>query len=381
LPTQLTYFFWPEFSFVYGIRVDYLAPTIYFIDILWGLVLLVWVFRENGLKGLSKYKTYLAILLALALVNSLFSQIPFLSAYKWVRAFELFSIFVFIKSSRGVANLIKTPIAFGIIFSMFLSIAQIVNGGSLGGLFYWIGERSFVSSTLGISLMNIFGKVFIRPYAAFAHPNALAGYALLSLLFLKNFKDSISKIGVAASLAVVIISFSQNAWTALILTPILVYIIKRTKSGLSKFIVSAAISSFFLTLMSTSADLPREVLQRVELNVAAGKILSANPLLGVGLGAFIPTLPGAIHQSIWWLQPVHNMFLLVAAETGLVGLLLFVYVLYKNANATNLPVTIAIVLLGMWDHYMITIWPVLVFAVILLALGDVGSSDRIRAND
>ena len=34
MPTQLGLHFWPLSSLVYGIRVDYLAPTIYFLDIL-----------------------------------------------------------------------------------------------------------------------------------------------------------------------------------------------------------------------------------------------------------------------------------------------------------------------------------------------------------
>ena len=34
IPTQLGYHFWPDFAFVNGIRVDYLAPTIYLTDLL-----------------------------------------------------------------------------------------------------------------------------------------------------------------------------------------------------------------------------------------------------------------------------------------------------------------------------------------------------------
>src|SRR5687767_12118252 len=34
LPTQLGIHFWPDFSSIFGIRVDYLSPTIYLTDLL-----------------------------------------------------------------------------------------------------------------------------------------------------------------------------------------------------------------------------------------------------------------------------------------------------------------------------------------------------------
>lgn len=35
IPTQLGKHFWPEWSYVMGIRVDYLSPTLYFLDLIW----------------------------------------------------------------------------------------------------------------------------------------------------------------------------------------------------------------------------------------------------------------------------------------------------------------------------------------------------------
>ena len=41
IPTQLGKHFWPEWSRVVGIRVDYLSPTLYFLDLVWlGLFLI-----------------------------------------------------------------------------------------------------------------------------------------------------------------------------------------------------------------------------------------------------------------------------------------------------------------------------------------------------
>src|SRR5258706_15195361 len=46
IPTELGKHFWPDFSIVTGIRVDYLSPTFYFTDILVVLLFGFWFFRE-----------------------------------------------------------------------------------------------------------------------------------------------------------------------------------------------------------------------------------------------------------------------------------------------------------------------------------------------
>ena len=40
IPTQLGRHFWPEWSYVLGIRVDYLSPVLYLVDIIWILLLI-----------------------------------------------------------------------------------------------------------------------------------------------------------------------------------------------------------------------------------------------------------------------------------------------------------------------------------------------------
>src|SRR6266704_691714 len=46
LPTQFGKHFWPSFSIIQGIRVDYLSPTLYFTDILIILLFLVWLINN-----------------------------------------------------------------------------------------------------------------------------------------------------------------------------------------------------------------------------------------------------------------------------------------------------------------------------------------------
>jgi hypothetical protein len=65
------------------------------------------------------------------------------------------------------------------------------------------------------------------------------------------------------------------------------------------------------------------------LDVSRGTIL-ANPVLGVGVGQFVATMAKyAPKLETWQFQPVHNVFLLIWSELGIVGLGLFCYWIYK----------------------------------------------------
>ena len=93
------------------------------------------------------------------------------------------------------------------------------------------------------------------------------------------------------------------------------------------------------------------------------------------LNNFIVELPktSMTPSVIWWLQPVHNIFLLVLAEGGLVGLLLFVTLFYKAFSSSlylkRNYLTIALIVIvvtGSVDHYWLTLQQnQLLFSIIL----------------
>ncbi|MDO8240614.1 MAG: O-antigen ligase family protein [Candidatus Moranbacteria bacterium] len=66
------------------------------------------------------------------------------------------------------------------------------------------------------------------------------------------------------------------------------------------------------------------------LNVSRGTI-SQNPIFGIGSGQFVANMRNNTNQALsdWQFQPVHNVFLLIWSELGLVGLILFIWMLWK----------------------------------------------------
>src|ERR1035437_7520739 len=67
LPTQLGKHFWPNFSFVYGLRLDYLSPTIYLTDI---LILVIFIFSLKRflawLKNIQKKQLLVFVLILIS---------------------------------------------------------------------------------------------------------------------------------------------------------------------------------------------------------------------------------------------------------------------------------------------------------------------------
>ena len=130
---------------------------------------------------------------------------------------------------------------------------------------------------------------------------------------------------------------------------------------------------------------------RQELNKVALAMIKKHPLTGVGLGNFIPSLAqfkkGLSHKE---LQPVHNIYLLIGAESGLIGLGVFIWLIYlsyrklfqkniktlKHKNKkrpnyliTQLLISLSIILaLGLFDHYFFTLQQTQLLFVIVLGM-------------
>ncbi len=96
------------------------------------------------------------------------------------------------------------------------------------------------------------------------------------------------------------------------------------------------------------------------------EIIKNNFLFGTGLGHYLfAEAKFPLHYSYFFLQPVHNVFLLFLSQGGilLMGYLLFVIYKFSKSNFQsiifNLPSYIlpllVILITGMFDHYWLTL--------------------------
>jgi len=185
LPTQLGCHFWPKFSYVYGLKIDYLAPTIYLTDILIFLILLFWFLEKR--KKLTISKELLAILFYLFL-NSFFAQNQGAAFWKFLKIIEFTLLGLYIIQSKINLLIITDYLSVAVIWSSLVGTLQFIKKESLGGVFWLFGERNFGLGTPGIAKVSIFGRTFLRSYSTFSHPNSLAGFILASLILISGRK-------------------------------------------------------------------------------------------------------------------------------------------------------------------------------------------------
>jgi hypothetical protein len=379
IPSQLALHFWPNFAFVFGIRVDYLAPTIYFTDCLLFVVLFIWFVRNHQkiFSLLKKIKIYIFVFFIIAAVNILFSTVILASIYKWTKLVEFvfFGFYVWARKDIFNSRKIYRTLYFSLVFFSLIAILQFALGKTLGGPFYFLGERSFNISTPGIALVQIAGRDFLRAYSTFSHPNSLAGYLGVGLLILIDYysirffsKESGPFLIIFLAF---ILTFSLTAFVAMVICVATFCFIKKTgPSRINSHLIPVAFLVFSLLMPTVSRLLlghtvfPQNISQRLELFVVAGKIISKNFWLGSGLNSFVleETKYVVTNSYMWFLQPVHNVFLLVLSEIGIAGFLFLYLFLFKSfndllkVNRTGIFLALLFILVtSLFDHYWLSL--------------------------
>lgn len=83
--------------------------------------------------------------------------------------------------------------------------------------------------------------------------------------------------------------------------------------------------------------------ERMKLNMVAYRMVRENPLTGIGINTFEQTIDDYKYEEIAFdIRPAHNLFVLMAAETGLIGLgvtitigLVFAYYAYRLTRSRD----------------------------------------------
>lgn len=418
LPTQFGKHFWPNFSYVYGIRTDYLSPTLYLTDILIIGLILSWILESlvssNGLSyavklasnNIIKLRMVFLIVLFL-LAGVLHSNNPPVGIYGIIKLLEyIFLLTYTAKNFRKLNSFVLFSIFIaGVLFESFLTIAQYINQGSLGGIFYFLGERSFNSQTPGIANASVSGQLFLRPYATFSHPNVLAGYLFVFMMLIifyakqKFFKRQNAVVFFSLFFGSLALFFTMSrisiiAWSGALMFLLTYSFWKKTRMDVTKkidlllirnrilplmvFIIITFIFTFPLGLRLFQFNFSdQSVVQREVLINNSIVMFWQDPILGAGLNNFLVNLPFVQkqHGEVLYIQPVHNIYLLVLSQTGIIGFVLFGYFLIKTykriekSSNIELPVLFfSIFFLGLFDHYFLTLQQGQILFTVILGL-------------
>lgn len=214
-------------------------------------------------------------------------------------------------------------------------VLQWRTGGVLGlsflGVPTQLGERVTDSSVIG------------RPFGTIIHPvfmgATMASLGLLALTFALTLPRSLTRLAALVLVPVCVLplylahtraSLVAFAMIALVLVGIALHrgritwatIGRLALAGLALLVVfwpqvSAQFGDNFAT-----GHFTEEIDSRHELNDLAGRMIADHPVIGVGLNDFVGRMaPYEQYGIIFFGNPVHNLYLLVLAETGVIGLI------------------------------------------------------------
>lgn len=384
-------------------------------------------FSFAGIKDLKseilnlKSKIILPSLFLLFVFISIFFASSFgLALYKFLRLLFL------ILMAFAVANLLKDKTVFKAALFIIAVLAAIQ---SLIGFMQFTGQENLGLQILGESPISVSdggtskiiieGAAVMRAYGIFPHPNILSSFLLLGLFscyyfwlrrpsekkIFSSFKNLLSDLIIGFGIFIIafglMLSFSRASWIiiSIISIALIIYLFIKRKYFLQTFrlaVFLAAISLIFI-LYFNAYIFPRA---KVSVNEPAvterfiynrlGVDLIKNNWLGVGIGnQVIYSVENGVYKKfgmnkVWQWQPIHNLYLLVGAEIGIIGALLFIiffvslflnskpkktnYKKIADSNNNKLlgfhsletgiseAILASLLLFGLFDHFLWAIW-------------------------
>lgn len=361
IPTQLGKHWWPEWSLAGGVRSDYLSPILYLIDLVWlGVVIINWRKGKEIVKEVKWWR--IGTIMLLIAGNLAVAENKGAAIYHWLRIGQWgITLMMAVKEKVKIKVLLKLLVPIWIAGETFLGLAQVINGSSLQGIFYWLGERRFNLGTPGIALMAINGREMLRAYGTFSHPNSMAGFLLVAWGWW-NFEVKIKNrvewwaiwwIGLLG----IFITGSRTVWVLAII--LMIIALRKNKLIWVGTLLGICLSGYYILKNLSGWDMSG-LQKRWQLMVAAIEMVRKSPLLGVGAGNFVNNLPELTKMTkVYWWQPVHNIIILPLSEIGILGIVWVFWWIKKYLEKISWKrcwwLGVVLVGTGMVDHYWLTL--------------------------
>ena len=322
----------------------------------------------KNIKGASG-QLLITIFLFFAFLSIFFAVSKGLAIYSFMRLALLVLMALAAARILSQPKVFKATLAIIAILGVIQSgigFLQFKNQGALG--LKWLGESPISVFDGGTSKIIIDGACpaiprgfcgvrVMRAYGTFPHPNILSAFLILGLSALyyfwlkrpsewkifSSFRNLISDLILGLAIFIVsfgiLISFSRAGWliTALMTLFIILYslfsryFIQAVRLGILALAVAGILflnfNDFILPRATISAEEPA-LTQRLTYNDLGIDLIKSNPL-GVGIGnQVLYSVENRVYQKfgmdqVWQWQPIHNVYLLIASEIGILGLLAF----------------------------------------------------------
>ncbi len=377
--------------FLSGSGYIYNSAYVYLSDIFIFILFLLWISERQYQKIISlvKYRGnyFLAIFLIIVILSVFFSYNKInnrLDFWHLIKFIEFLWLFIFIKANIKGKVEVGQILIISALTQSAIAIIQFIIQSDLG--LRVLGESLIKPWLAGVAKISTLDEVLIRSYGTFPHPNILAAFLLISFVFLVqliiqriHFKHSL-KIYFLYYVLIstgVFLTFSRTAWILWVLINLIFIILNLKNPFVPKNNLEFLLLFFIIYSIALLVIFPNELYLRLNINFneqainqrilysnIALKIIKDNPFLGVGLGNYINYLKDHFKGlESWQYEPVHNIFLLITSEVGIVGILVlglfFLLKLRKEIflNPVSLSFIFIILFFGILDHFFWTLQP------------------------
>ena len=372
--------------FEYGRLSLYATELLFSLILILSLCLILYRIKVEKLKpNFQKAKTRLIflvvglILFATNILLAVNSELAFYRATQIVLAFCFFAILIIIKPDFKKLSwaFIYSALMQSVLAIQQFSVQKVVANK-------WLGMASQDPNVLGTPVVLTTGGRWLRTFGALPHPNILAGFlvfALILILFLilreeiKTNKRNLTFIFIIVFLALLTTLSKTAILCATLLLIVALFLTRRSIDENKKIgrlaLISLAVLVFFgvsypQLFINRATNLnaieQRSYEERISQYGEWTQIMKSNLLFGTGLGNYSLSLQ-KIKPNLesWDYQPIHNTYLLIIAEIGIIPFLYIVGLCIYFCRKTNWKVSlsslsrlplISLIFLMLFDHYL-----------------------------
>lgn len=309
----------------------------------------------------------LTALVILSFISAILGVDPALTFYQSLRFLLLLGLYLAIINLPLSAAWVAIPLALAVLIQSLVGILQFVFQGSVG--LYFLGELKLNPADTGASILRIGDARFLRAYGLTDHPNLLGGFLAFALIIILGYYFALARsrlptarrarywllVPLVVGALALFYTFSRAAQLALgIGVVVLLVALLREQTQrllhLRDLAILAALLIIALGLpvltnqrlialrvgqenaFQDNVSEARSLNERDVLTDSANRVFYQRQFLGVG--------NGALPLGMYWLdkdfpkdaydyQPAHLVVLVAAAELGLPGGFLWIWLMFS----------------------------------------------------
>lgn len=302
----------------------------------------------------------------------------------------------------------------GLVLPCILGWIQYVTGFSPALTILGLAQKHVETAGVAVVASETFRS--LRAYGPFPHPNIFGGYLAIAIILLGwavrtqppllskervGMRSRVAKCVVVSAIVLftstLILTFSRGAWLALTIGLVVflghAFLFKRLTPQRAIPLLSIGMITILLSISMLQSHVlarfnPTLHVEAISIEERASQyqtfpsVFKIDPLFGVGPGSYVFALESLSKgQPSWSYQPVHNAFLLLLAELGIVGFLAFGYFVFEMGRFISqkrktsggifaITFLLELLIFAVFDHYVFSMWSgvALVMFVFVLAL-------------